>query len=635
MNIFYEESGHFKAACIVQKNDSTYQADTQHGKRVKIKAANVFLEFDGDMDTFMQNAQDEAAAIDTELLWECVGTDEFTFREAAQEYFGSEPKAVQLAATLMALYAAPMYFHKKSKGVFKAAPAEILQQALAAIERKAQQEAQIQAWADELAAGRLPDAVVADLPHILHQPDKQSLPYKAFQKAADRLKMSAYELAKHTGGVSSLPEYLLQRFCVKHFPNGTQAPEIALQKQPADLPTADVQAFSIDDAATTEVDDALSVQDLGNGVKRVGIHIAAPSLAIEPDSSIEQLVFERWSTVYFPAGKITMLPDNWIGAYSLDEGKTVPAFSIYFDVDAEWRLSEPVSRIEMVPIAANLRIQHIEPFFNSETGTGSADHPQFPYHAECLYLLQLAYEQQKKRDRLDDPAAPKKYDYSIDFDENGKVVIVRRERGSPIDTLVSEMMILANTAWAEMLHNHGLAGIFRVQPSGRVRMSTHSEPHIGMNVAHYGWFTSPLRRACDYINQKQLQSLLQEGVAPRFGNKDSGLFAALGQFESAYTAYREFQDTMEHYWARVWLQQENVREITAVVLKDDLVRLNGLPLTARATGIPFEVAPKSVVKLAVSDIDPEQQSVALKYVSVVPNTVMAADTEDDAAAEAD
>ena len=92
---------------------------------------------------------------------------------------------------------------------------------------------------------------------------------------------------------------------------------------------------------------------------------------------------------------------------------------------------------------------------------------------------------------------------------------------------------------------------------------------------------------------------------------------------------------MEHYWARVWLQQENVREITAVVLKDDLVRLNGLPLTARATGIPFEVAPKSVVKLAVSDIDPEQQSVALKYVSVVPNTIAASDTEDDAAAEAD
>ena len=614
MNIFYEESGHFKAACIVQKNDSTYQADTQHGKRVKIKAGNVFLEFDGNMDAFMQNAQDEAAAIDTGLLWECVGTDEFTFREAAQEYFGSEPKAVQLAATLMALYAAPMYFHKKSKGVFKAAPAEILQQALAAIERKAQQEAQIEAWADELAAGRLPAAVAADLPHILHQPDKQSLPYKAFQKAADRLKMSAYELAKHTGGVSSLPEYLLQRFCVKHFPNGTSAPEITLQKQPADLPTADVQAFSIDDTATTEVDDALSVQDLGNGVKRVGIHIAAPSLAIEPDSSIEQLVFERWSTVYFPAGKITMLPDNWIGAYSLDEGKTVPAFSIYFDVDAQWQLSEPVSRIEMVPITANLRIQHIEPHFNRETGTQGGN--AFPHHNDLAWLYRLAIERQKQRGRYE-PDRPVQYDCGIELLPDGRVAVTRRERNSPIDTLVSEMMILANSTWAQMLDEAGLPGLFRVQPApGKVRMSTRAEAHIGMGVAHYGWFTSPLRRAADWVNQRQLIALTG-GSEPRFEKNDPTLFAQLRDFETAYTACQDFQRELEHYWSLVWLQQNNAAETEAAVLKDDLVRLTGLPLTARATGLPVELPPRTTVKLRITGLDPENRFIALNYLNAV------------------
>ncbi|EMT8392668.1 hypothetical protein F2513_001961, partial [Neisseria gonorrhoeae] len=48
MNIFYEESGQFKVAVVVQKNDATYQVDTQHGKRTKVKANNVFAEFDGD-----------------------------------------------------------------------------------------------------------------------------------------------------------------------------------------------------------------------------------------------------------------------------------------------------------------------------------------------------------------------------------------------------------------------------------------------------------------------------------------------------------------------------------------------------------------------------------------------------------
>lgn len=616
-HIFYEESGTFKVASIVQKNDATYTADTQHGKRVKIKANNVFVEFDGDMDTFLTQAQNEAANIDIELLWEAVGTDEFAAEHAAQEYYGGQVSKIQLAATLVALYAAPMYFHKKSKGVFRAAPEDVLKQALAAIERKAQQEAQIQTWADELMACRLPAPIADELPRILHAPDKQSLPYKAFHKAADALKMTDYELAKHTGGITSLPQYLQQRFEIKHFPNGTGFPEIAAPTLPAHLPTANVAAFSIDDLATSEVDDALSVQDLGNGAKRVGIHIAAPTLGVAAHSDIERVIFDRQSTVYFPANKITMLPAHWIAAFSLDEGKTVPAFSIYFDVGADWQVSAPESRIELVPIETNLRIQNIEPFFNSETGVGSADEPQFAHHADCLYLLDLARELQKQRDRLEDASLPKKYDYGIDFDDNNQVVIVRRERGSPIDTLVSEMMILANSHWAKMLSEQQIGGIFRVQPSGRVRMSTHSEPHIGMNVAHYGWFTSPLRRACDFINQKQLQSLL-EGSTPRFAQKDSDLFAAVGTFETAYAAYNEFQTLMEAYWSLVWLEQTQTKELYAFVLKEDLVRIDGLPLVARATGVPMEILPKTRVKLLVNDVQSEQQFVALKYVNIAP-----------------
>lgn len=616
MNLFYEDSGSLKVAAIVQKTDTTYQADTQHGKRVKIKAASAFIEFDSNMDEFLTNAQTEAADIDTELLWESVGTEEFSAEHAATEYFGDKPSKIQLAATYIALYAAPMYFHKKNKGIFKAAPEDVLKQALAAIERKAQQEAQIQAWADNMVSGSLPSKIATDLAQILHAPDKQSLTYKAYTKAADALKLTPYELAKHIGAIKALPDYLIQRFEYKNFPKGTGFPNIAAPKQPENLSLAEnVRAFSIDDLETTEVDDALSVQDLGNGAKRIGIHIAAPSLAIEADSDMEKNIFQRQSTVYYPANKITMLPENWISTFSLDQGAARPAFSVYFNVSAEGELSAPESRIELVPIETNLRIQNIEPFFNSETGIGSADAPQFPHHADLIYLLNLSHELQKRRDRYE-ADAPKKYDYGIDFDADGKVKITRRERGSPIDTLVSEMMILANTTWAQMLDEHDISGLFRVQPSGRVRMSTKSEPHIGMNVAHYGWFTSPLRRACDYVNQKQLQTLL-ENREPRFAANDSALFAELASFESAYAAYREFQDTMESYWSLVWLQQENVHEINAMLLKDDLVRIDGLPLVARCTGIPMEIAPKSMLKLAVSEVDSEKQFVALKYVNVI------------------
>ena len=619
MNIFYEESGQFKVAAIVQKNDATYQVDTQHGKRTKVKANNVFAEFDGDMATFLENAQAQAADIDTDLLWEVCGEEEFSAEAIAEEYYGHAPTKTELAATLIALYAAPMYFYKKAKGVFKAAPEETLKQALAAIERKKQQDAQIDAWAEALKRGEMPPEIAADLKTILHAPDKQSLTYKAFTKAADELKISAYELAKKTGGITSFPQYLQDGFEIKYFPKGTGFPDLPLPEMP-DLPKADVTAFSIDDESTTEVDDALSLTDLGNGMKRVGIHIAAPSLAIKQGDKMEKNIMERLSTVYFPGGKITMLPENWIAAFSLDAGAYRPSISIYFDVDNEFNVGAPTCKIEAVNIAENLRIQAIEPHFNAETGLDEAGEMMFAHHQDLIWFYQFAIALQKARGKYEPDRAPQ-YDYSIELDEEGNVSVVRRERGSPIDTLVSEMMILANSTWAQMLHDNDLPGLFRVQPAGKVRMSTKSEPHIGMGVQHYGWFTSPLRRAADYINQKQLLSLIDDTAEPLFQQSDAELFAALRDFDTAYAAYADFQRQMEAYWSLVYLQQQGTSELTATILKEDLVRIEGLPLVTRATGIPFDALPKTQVLLKITELDPEKQFIALNYVKAVAPAV--------------
>ncbi|HGO8302133.1 TPA: ribonuclease catalytic domain-containing protein [Neisseria meningitidis] len=615
MNIFYEESGQFKIAAIIQKNDATYQVDTQHGKRTKVKANNVFAEFDGDMAAFLENAQAQAADIDTDLLWEVCGEEEFTAEAIAEEYYGHAPTKTELAATLIALYAAPMYFYKKAKGVFKAAPEETLKQALAAIERKKQQDAQIDAWAEALKRGEMPSEIAADLKTILHAPDKQSLTYKAFTKAADALKTSAYELAKKTGGITSIPQYLQDGFEIKYFPKGTGFPDLALPEMP-DLPKADVTAFSIDDESTTEVDDALSLTDLDNGTKRVGIHIAAPSLAIKQGDKMEKNIMERLSTVYFPGGKITMLPENWIAAFSLDAGAYRPAVSIYFDVDSGFNAGEPTCKIEAVNIAKNLRIQAIEPHFNAEAGLDEAGEMMFAHHQDLIWFYQFAITLQKARGKYEPNRAPQ-YDYSIELDEEGKVSVVRRERGSPIDTLVSEMMILANSTWAQMLHDNDLPGLFRVQPTGKVRMSTKSEPHIGMGVQHYGWFTSPLRRAADYINQKQLISLIDDTAEPLYQNSDAELFAALRDFDAAYTAYADFQHQMEAYWSLVYLQQQGISELTATILKEDLVRIEGLPLATRANGIPFDALPKSQALFKITELDAEKQFVSLNYIKAV------------------
>jgi exoribonuclease II len=126
-------------------------------------------------------------------------------------------------------------------------------------------------------------------------------------------------------------------------------------------------------------------------------------------------------------------------------------------------------------------------------------------------------------------------------------------RGNPIDKLVSEMMILANSRWGGMLADRNVAGIYRAQTGGKVRMTLKPAPHEGLGVAHYTWSTSPLRRYVDLLNQRQILAVAAEEMPPHAGN-DPLLFAAVRDFELAYDAYNEFQRGMERYWCLRWLQ---------------------------------------------------------------------------------
>lgn len=611
MNLFYEESGQFKVASIVTKNDASYQVDTQHGKRAKIKSSNVFFEFISNMDEFLVSANLLANDIDVDFLWEVCPADEFSAETIAQEYFGHTPSHTELAAAYIRLYDAPMYFYKKNKGHFKAAPAETLKAALAAIERKKQEEEKIQLWANELISGKLPPEIANDLMTILHAPDKQSLTYKAFNLACTQSKTNPITLAQQVGGVDSISDYLMAGFVLQNFPKGIGFPNIESPIPPADIPISNIQAFSIDDASTTEIDDALSVTKLENGNIQVGVHIAVPSLCIEKDSNIEKIILTRLSTVYFPGGKITMLPENWINAFTLKAGKTYPVLSLYAEIDPEFNIQSHYSQVDQVNISANLRLNEIEPLFNQTTVLNPETLENFDFKDELYYLYQLAIELKKQKGKYN-PDSPVQYDYGIEIDEEENVSISTRQRDTPLDLLVSEMMIFANSTWAKLINSCNFPAIYRVQPAGKVRLSTKPEPHIGMGVTQYAWCTSPLRRATDYINQSQILAALEYKKA-LYEEGDGMLFAALRNFESAYTLYQDFQRKMEYFWCLRYFEQQNITELTALCLRDDLVRIEELPITTRVAGLP-ENSQNSRVTLKIQHIDTLTQSLSLTYI---------------------
>ena len=487
---------------------------------------------------------------------------------------------------------------QKGKGRYKAAPAEILKAALAGVEKKKQQALLQAKQVEELKAGQLPASMASLVNQLLFKPDKNSIEYKALDTAAQELQTTPARLMLSVGAISSARELHMNRFLSACFPRGTGFPEIAIPAKPQ-LVSADVQAFSIDDVTTTEIDDAFSVRVLDDGKIRVGIHIAAPGMGIEPGDAIDKLARERMSTVYMPGDKITMLPDELVSEFTLAEGDARPALSLYATIDtADWSVIATETVAEAVPVAANLRHNDLDELVTEENLAAGLG--EYPHKKEIQLLWQWAQTLERGRMQKREsfglrPEQNNRVDFNF-YVEDEIVTINRRKRGAPLDKIVAELMIYANSSWGLLLHEHGVPGIYRTQGSGngwaarmQVRMLTHAAPHQGLGVDQYAWSTSPLRRYTDLVNQWQILACLKHGVtaplvAP-FKARDADLFAIVSAFDAAYAAYADFQNIMEHYWCLRWLSQHEARKVQAVQIKDDLLKLVDIPLILPMVGV--------------------------------------------------
>ena len=608
MYVLFEESGKFLGGRILSEADTSMQVELESGKRVKLKSAHALLRFDQPAPAELLGAASALSReIDLDLAWEFAPEEEFTFFDLAKDYFSAQANLVQQTAALLRLFEAPHYFRRSGKGLFRKAPEETVKAALLGLERKRQAALQVDQWAQDLADGRCPGPVREQLYRILFKPDKNSLEYKAVVQAAKASGRSALDLLKSAGAIESPYQFHWRRFLFDQFPRGTGFPaSLPPPKIDEELPLAPVAAFSIDDSATTEIDDALSVQGLGTGTVVFGIHIAAPGLALTPDSALDKLARERLSTVYMPGWKITMLPDEVVQAYTLTEGRDCPAVSLYVTFDeATLEQKDSHTRLERVPIVSNLRHDQLDSQVTEDSLTGVAQ-AHYPHAADLAFAFRLAQHLKSRREAVrGKPETFNRPDFTFRLESSPgsavskaeplgveRVHIVPRKRGEPLDLIVAEAMILANSTWGAWLAQSGVPGIYRSQasllPGVKVRMGTKPLPHAGMGVSQYAWSTSPLRRYVDLVNQWQIISCVRHGrmaaLAAPFKPKDATLFAIISNFDAAYTSYNDFQRGIERYWTLRWLEQQGVQELVGVVIKPGWVRADELPLVLAATG---------------------------------------------------
>ena len=646
MYALFEDAGKFQTGRILSEAESSAQIELESGKRLKAKSANILLKFDKPSpNVLMAEATALSATIELDLAWEFAPSDEFSFQELAQEYFSDNATLAQQTAALISLFQAPHYFRRSGKGKFKKASADVLQQALAAIEKKKLIQQQIEAWALALGEGSCPEPIAAQLYKILFKPDKNAAEYKAVVEASRATHLAPLALLQKAGAITSAYEFHWQRFLFDNFPKGIGFPALEAPVIKNTLPTSTAQAYSIDDSQTTEIDDALSVQGLGTGEVVVGIHIAAPALALTPGHAIDQIARQRLSTVYMPGNKITMLPDHVVQTYTLQEGRDCPAVSLYLRVnESTLDILGSETRVEQVFIAANLRHDMLDDVVTeawlanpaTELPAGK-DIPQMP-HTQLAFLYRLAQHRKAQREVVrGKPENFNRPDYNfrvITLDDQApkgdeRVEISQRHRGAPLDLMVAEAMILANSTWGQWLSDLGVPGIYRSQasllPGVKVRMGTKALPHAGIGVPCYAWSTSPLRRYTDLVNQWQIIACAQHGntaaLAAPFKPKDVDLFSIISAFEAAYSSYNGYQSSMERFWTLQYLQQNAVEEVEATVFKS----FEGEPPMARADNLPLvlpvigsgNLARGTRVLLRISGIDNISLDVHGQFIEVL------------------
>ena len=629
MFLLFEEAGKFMAGRVLSEAESSVQVELDSGKRVKVKASSMLLKFDKPAPAqFVNAAQALSQTIELEMAWEFSPEEEFGFADLARDYFSDKATLEQQAGTLFRLFEAPHYFRRAGKGRFRKAPAEVVAQALAAIEKKQQLQLQIEQWVAELSQGQCPGAIREQLYKILFKPDKNAPEYKAVVEASRATHTAPLDLLQKVGAIDSPYQFHWRRFLFDNFPKGTVFPALEAPVIKDVLPLAPVQAFSIDDSATTEIDDALSVQGLGSGQVTVGIHIAAPALALQPGSAIDQLGRARLSTVYMPGFKITMLPHALVQTYTLLEGRDCPAVSLYVTLDeATLAIKSSETRLECVPIVANLRHDQLDALVTAQwledpafAHADAASDARLPdQRSQLSFLFRFARHLKAAREVVrGKPETFNRPDYNFRLvgnngaepDGSEQVQISTRQRGAPLDLIVAEAMILANSTWGSWMAELGVPGIYRSQaslaPGVKVRMGTRALPHAGIGVKSYAWSTSPLRRYTDLVNQWQIIACARHGrsaaLAAPFKPKDAELFSIISAFEAAYSAYNGYQGAMERFWTLKYLQQNNITELVASVFKENMVRADGLPLVMPVVGAR-DLPRGAKVRVKLGDID--------------------------------
>jgi len=538
--------------------------------------------------------------VNTEELWNLLQEEEnnFDLHYIAEVIFGTNPTAEQSAATLRALFEDKIHF-KFREGFFKPHTPHQVQQILMKLQRDAEREKALEEGSSWLR--KKWDGIPAEDPpkkdHYLtllrdlaifggessyYQEGKQLIkragltepdaPFKILVKLGELQDDENLLLPRHGIPTQWTHAALKEAEEIYH---AFKTQPLSSKNKRRDLTS--LKVFSIDSESTRDIDDALSIEVKGASYY-VGIHIADVAHYILPESHLDRESCERTTSIYLPEGKIPMLPPVLSeDVLSLVEGEERLVLSIIIHFDS---LNE-IKGYDIFPSIIKV----------SRRNTYAQADNQIHSDQGLSYLLHLTQHLRGKRVKAGAIflAIP---ELNIKVDEQKTIQVNKRERETPSEIIISELMILTNWLCASFLQERGIPLIYRNQSEpkemvegagkddlflnykqrrqlNRVTLSTAPGNHSSLALKPYSTFTSPIRRYTDLTAQRQLKSALIEDRKPY---SEDRLKQTAVDTEINQTKINLVREQSHRYWLIKYLEDKIGETLPALVLNHSLNR---------------------------------------------------------------
>jgi exoribonuclease-2 len=650
--IEYLDNGKFICALVLESQPKRLRLVNQNGRELNLPESRVIHcsteshPTELSRESIIRHLKDTTekrsalmALIDLEEIWELTaedGTTSFSPVFLAELIFGSEATDDTVSALLRCVFEDKLFFKYKEGSIQANSPEKVeqLQRQLAKEAKRAELVREgARAVGRILEANPLPmqlDSIQVELLSIIrdfylfgNEAVDADIARNILQSAGLHKIHDPFHLLVKAGlwGANENIPLLRNELAVNFSLAARQQAELILQRgqselfnDPGRLDLTHLSPITIDGPTTLDFDDALTIEEQ-DGNYLVGIHISDVAHYVRPGDQLFAEAMRRGTSIYFPEGQVPMLPRHLSqGICSLIQDETRAAFSFMILLSAEAEVLRVRINPSIIRVKRRLTYDEVDKMLATDRE---------------IRLLDMLRQKLRTR-RLAGGALLLPFpDVNIFIDHHGKVHVSLAKSDTPARTIVSEMMILANSEAAKYVADRMVPGIYRSQPMlqrrivhgedddlfqntlqrknmSRGELSTSAKPHSGLGVSHYSTVTSPIRRLLDLVMQHQLNSIVRR-QEPCFTEEMCKDFTSV--LIRTLTTANNVRHQRQRYWLLKFLADRQGQYLDALVIQSGPKRVNllltdilmdiDLPTPSNKT-----IAPNTIVKIRVVKSDP-------------------------------